>query len=198
MINRAIKDDVIIAPVDWREPSNFGVFAGRGFKKGEVIFENGPFNVSHAEFCAHTNVLYEGEGQTFKINKGKNWKPRHVYEFLQGEKAVVKPDHVGHSANSATKWVDLKKTLSPAVFINSILPGDHPVKRNTDFTVYTDGNDEVSAIFALRDIRPFEELLGNYLVGSEDGPKKQRKRNADNDKETDAPAPKKKKAKRTS
>ena len=171
-----------ILPVSIDYPDYFGVFARSSIKKGEVLFHNGNFDVSHEEVCIALGVEPENFQKTrpaktlavprkTKFGKKKKtstvtFKPpdelRHIYSFLQSERAFKRPNDFGSAKNNNIKWVDLKRNHSPTVFINSVGNGD---SRSPNVEFWVDTADKVhdrSVVVAVADIAENEELLLDY------------------------------------
>ena len=169
-----------VLPLSLDYPDFYGVFATSKIKKGETIFQNGTYEISHSSVCEQIGVEPEDCGSKplsnlavprktrFASAKSSNKKykvpkhPRHIYSFLQSEKNFASKSDFGSKKNFQTKWVDLVANKSPTFFINSVDKGDGR-SHNILFTVGTDGNNEYSMVTARRDIEPFEELVGDYF-----------------------------------
>ena len=160
----ASNSHVFVAPVDFRDPDSYGLFTSRLIAENEIIFWNGPFDVTHADFCLYTKTKWDGTPSEKKA-RGKGVKARHVYEFTQSTTDLKDFSHVGSTRNGATMWCDMKKHLSPALFLNSIATGDPTYECNVKFDVVGSRQQKKkSCIRATREIMPLEELKGDYML----------------------------------
>ena len=135
----------------------YGLFCKNAIKKGENLFNNGPFDISHRDLCAFIGVQHHSV-----TNFRRKPSPRHVLSYVQNMKNFSNPRDFGSRMNDGIAWCDLKKCCSPALFINSVNTEDTR-EPNVMFETATDGYVEVSCIKAIRNIEPGQELLETYF-----------------------------------
>ena len=176
-----------IAPVDYRDNQNYGLFASNDMFVGERLFTNGIHDVPHEKVCKDVGVqpqLYPPNERdniidaSHKANKAPRRK-RHIHSFLQNIKDLDDENDFGSYSNNDIKWVDLASNRSPTLFINSVTNDDGRTA-NIIFEIELNEYDqEVNYVTVVKNIKAGDEILCDYMLNrtSSAGSSKRSKRN---------------------
>lgn len=159
VVQQCVDANVFIVPVN--DADEYGVFAGKQFAQGDVVF---PFvslySVDHA-------TILQGLGLTaaskhIRSGKTKVPEPLHLFHHIALEALPCVEDFCSDD-NLDVAWADVSHHA--CWFVNSILPDDPPdVHSNVAFDDYVRGKEGAALrLIAIRDIGVGEQLVEVYL-----------------------------------
>ena len=188
IVIKAANAGCFIAPVDYRNESNYGLFASTDIQVNERLFCNGIHTIPHEDVCYWVGVepeQYPREKDNLREDSSRRLpkkftpptakKIRHIHSYLQNLKNIVDEDDFGAFANREIQWVDLVDSFSPTLFINSVTNDDGRTP-NIQFEIELDSEDsvsEVNMVTVTKPIKAFDEILCDYMV-YRSAPKKRR------------------------